>query len=42
MSIFSSLFLSRDKPVNATNGSGYRFSLGGSTAGKSVTERSAM
>ena len=42
MSIFSGLFRSRDKPVNATNGSGYRFSLGGSTAGKSVTERSAM
>ena len=42
MSIFTGLFRSRDKPTNATNGSGYRFFLGGSTAGKAVTERSAM
>ena len=41
MSIFSGLFKSRDHPTNATNGS-YRFLLGGSTAGKAVTERSAM
>ena len=42
MGFLSSLFRSRDKPVNATNGSSYRFFLGGSTAGKAVTERSAM
>ena len=39
---FSGLFRARDKPVNSTNGSGYRFFLGNSTAGKAVTERSAM
>ena len=38
----SGLFRARDKPVNSTNGSGYRFFLGGSTAGKAVTEHSAM
>ena len=42
MGIFSGLFHSRDKPTNATNGSSYRFFLGGSTSGKAVTERSAM
>ena len=42
MGIFSGLFHSCDKPTNATNGSSYRFFLGGSTAGKAVTERSAM
>jgi HK97 family phage portal protein len=42
MSIFSGLFKSRDKPQNRTAGSGYSFYLGGSTAGKVVTERSAM
>ena len=42
MSIFSGLFRSRDKPQNATNGSGFRFFLGGTTAGKAVTEQSAM
>jgi len=42
LSIFSGLFRSRDKPQNATNGSGYRFFLGGTTAGKAVTEQSAM
>ena len=42
MSIFSGLFRSRDKPQNRTAGSGYSFYLGGSTAGKVVTERSAM
>lgn len=36
------LFRSRDKPQNRTPGSGYSFLLGGSTAGKAVTERSAM
>jgi len=42
MSIFSSIFHSRDKPQNRTAGSGYSFLFGGSTAGKSVTERTAM
>ena len=42
MSIFSGLFRSRDKPTNSTAGSAYRFSLGQSTAGKRVNERSAM
>lgn len=42
MSVLSSIFRSRDKPVDRTAGSGYTFFMGGSTAGKSVTERSAM
>ena len=42
MSIFSGLFRSRDKPKNSTAGARYAFYMGGSTAGKSVTERSAM
>ncbi|MCK9287801.1 MAG: phage portal protein [Sphaerochaetaceae bacterium] len=42
MGIFSGLFKSRDKPQNRTAGSAYTFFMGGSTAGKSVTERSAM
>ena len=42
MSIFSGLFHSRDTPQNATVGSRYTFYMGGSSAGKSVTERSAM
>ena len=42
MKFFSSLFHSRDKPQNSTVGSSYRFFTGGSTAGKNVTERSAM
>ena len=42
MSIFSGLFRSRDKPKNSTVGARYAFYMGGSTAGKSVTERSAM
>ncbi len=42
MNLFSSLFRSRDKPKNSTAGSSYRFFTGGSTAGKNVTERSAM
>ena len=42
MSIFSGLFKSRDKPKNSTAGSSYRFFTGSSTAGKNVTERSAM
>ena len=42
MKIFSGLFHSRDKPQNSTAGGAYRFYMGGSTAGKNVTERSAM
>ncbi len=42
MSILKGLFKSRDKPQNSTNGSSYRFFFGGSTAGKIVTEHSAM
>ena len=42
MSIFSGLFKSRDKPQNRTAGSGYTFYMGGTTSGKTVTERSAM
>ena len=42
MGIFSGLFKSRDKPTNSTAGSAYRFYMGGTTSGKSVTERSAM
>ena len=42
MGILGGLFHSRDKPTNATSGSSYRFFLGGSTSGKTVTERSAM
>ena len=36
------LFRSRDKPKNRTAGSSYAFFMGGTTAGKAVTERSAM
>ena len=42
MGIFSGLFRSRDKPQNRTAGSSYTFYMGGTTAGKAVTERSAM
>ena len=42
MSVFSGLFKSRDKPQNRTAGSGYAFFMGGTTSGKTVTERSAM
>jgi HK97 family phage portal protein len=42
MSLFSGLFKSRDKPKNYSTGSAYRFFFGGTTSGKSVTERSAM
>lgn len=40
--ILSHLFHPRDKPANSLAGSSYRFFLGGSTAGKPVTEQSAM
>ena len=42
MGIFSGLFKSRDKPQNRTTGSNYAFFIGGTTSGKTVTERSAM
>jgi phage portal protein BeeE len=42
MSIFKGIFKSRDKPKDSTTGSSYRFFFGGTTSGKSVTERSAM
>ena len=42
MSIISGLFHSRDKPQNSTVGSRYAFTMGGSSSGKFVTERSAM
>ena len=42
MSLIKSIFKARDKPVNRTPGSAYTFFLGGTTAGKAVTERSAM
>ena len=42
MGNLSALFHSRDKPQNRTAGSSYAFFMGGTTAGKSVTERSAM
>ncbi|WP_368269604.1 phage portal protein [Enterocloster clostridioformis] len=42
MGIFSGLFRSRDKPQNRTAGSAYAFYMGGSSAGKVVTERTAM
>lgn len=43
MSILSGLFRSRDKPVtDSTAGGAYRFFFGGSTSGKTVTERSSM
>ena len=42
MGILSGIFKARDKPVNATSGSSYRFFMGGSTSGKPVNERSAM
>ena len=42
MGIFLNLFRSRDKPQNRTPGSSYTFYMGGTTSGKSVTERSAM
>ena len=42
MGIFSGLFKSRDKPQNRTAGSNYAFFMGGTTSGKTVTERTAM
>jgi HK97 family phage portal protein len=42
MGIFKNIFKPRDKPQNRTAGSSYTFLMGGTTAGKTVTERSAM
>ncbi len=42
MGILSSLFRARDAPQNSTVGSRYAFFMGGTAAGKMVTERSAM
>ena len=42
MGIITNIFKSRDKPQNATSGRAYRFFTGGSSSGKTVTERSAM
>lgn len=42
MGIFNRWFRGRDAPRDATAGSSYRFSFGGSSSGKAVTERSAM
>lgn len=42
MGIIKSLFKSRDKPANQTIMNPYRFMFGGSSAGKSVTEQTAM
>ncbi|MBQ3194040.1 MAG: phage portal protein [Oscillospiraceae bacterium] len=42
MGLFKGVFRSRDKPQNKTAGSSYTFYMGGTTSGKSVTERSAM
>ena len=43
MSIFKTLFRSRDKPVtNTLFGSAYSFFFGGTTSGKTVNERTAM
>ena len=42
MGFLSGIFRGRDAPVDRTAGSGYSFFLGASSAGKHVTERSAM
>ena len=42
MGIFGKLFKPRDRPQNKTVGSSFTFFMGGSSSGKSVTERSAM
>ena len=39
---FLSIFKSRDKPQNRTPGSAFSFVFGSTTAGKNVSERSAM
>lgn len=42
MGKFKELFRTRDKPRNSTPGSAFSFLTGGTSSGKSVTERSAM
>ena len=42
MSIFSGLFRARGQPRNRTVGGSYAFFMGSSSAGKAVTERTAM
>lgn len=42
MNIFSRFFKARDKPQNALNGNRYSFLFGGTTAGKTVNEYTAM
>ena len=42
MRIFPGIFNSRDNPTNRTAGASYSFFMGGTTAGKTVTERTAM
>lgn len=42
MSIFKSIFHSRDKPTNSTSGSRYSFFFGGTSSGKPVNEQTAM
>ena len=42
MGILKGLFKGRDAPKDSTPGGAYRFLFGGSSAGKSVTERSSM
>lgn len=40
--IFAGLFKSRDKPQNRVVENNYAFFMGGTTSGKTVTERSVM
>lgn len=42
MGIFIGLFRSRDKPTNQAVGNTHRFSFGGTTSDKTVTEQTAM
>ena len=42
MGFLDGLFRSRDKPEDRTPGSKYAFYMGGSFAGKAVSERTAM
>ncbi len=42
MSIFKSIFHSRDKPKNYLNNNPFSFFFGGTTSGKTVNERTAM
>ncbi len=42
MGFLGGIFRSRDKPTDSTVGSRYAFSMGGTPAGKSVTEKTAM